>query len=424
MPGKLFWFQRIACSRPMRLFPALFLLFALLMLSFPAVASSAMVPAPAAAALSAPNPGLQGAEPEPEPSRFLLQQDAFIADVQRATRLLYNQEFEASAEVLAPWFAREQARPVAQLWEALPLWWKILSDLEAEVHDAAFTEQMELTIRAADLVLRRDRQNLDALVVKTIAHGFMARLHANRGSWYRSLVHGRQAINLLTGVSQLAPDLPDIQFGRGLFSYFTAFFHEQYRLVRVISWMMPSGDMEEGLALLRIAAAESAFMMPEAVYFLAHIYLHYEREPDTAEVYLNKLITDYPQNLFFNRLMLRSYYQQRRFQEALLFSDQVLERAELQDDTAALEEVFALRGLIYYRMGQLRQAETYLLKTLELAPQLEKGDVRQQQLRARYQLGRLYERLGRNAEAERQFRHIANLSTDSPIRQQARRHLR
>lgn len=400
----------------MRLFPALL---SLLLLSFPAETLS--MPAPAA---SGPAHHAAAGEPEPEPSRFLLLQDAFIADVQEATRLLYNQQFRASSELLAPWFAQEQAAPIAQLWEALPLWWDILSDLEAESHDAAFTEQMELTIRAADLVLRRDRQNLDALVVKTIAHGFLARLHANRGAWYRSLVHGRQAINLLSGVSQLQPDLPDIQFGRGLFSYFTAFFHEQYRLVRVVSWMVPSGDMDEGLALLRIAAEESAFMVPEAVYFLAHIYLHYEREPETAMIYLNRLVEEYPQNLFFNRLMLRSYDQQNRFQEALQFSEQVLERALAVSDVAALEEVYIRRGLMYYRIGQLGKAEQYLLQTLELGPQLEKGDVRRLQLQARYQLGRLYERLGRTAEAEEQFRHIATLNTDSPLRQQARRRLR
>ncbi|AXI99352.1 Tetratricopeptide repeat-containing protein [Cyclonatronum proteinivorum] len=361
---------------------------------------------------------------EPESPQFLLLQPDFIADVQEATRLLYNQEFDASAELLASWFAQERARPVAALWDALPLWWLILSDLEAEAHDAAFIEKMELSIRSADLTLRRERQNLDALVVKTIAHGFLARLYANRGAWYRSLVHGRQAINLLNGVGQLQPDLPDLQFGEGLYSYFTAFFHEQYRLVRVISWMVPAGDMEEGLALLRNAAEESAFMVPEAVYFLAHIWLHYENDPETAEVYLNRLMAEYPQNLFFNRLMLRSYYQQSRFQEALQFSGQALERAVAQSDTAAKEEIYTLRGLIYYRMGQLGQAEQYLRKTLELAPALEKGEVRVQQLRARYQLGRLYERLGRTREAEEQFRFIVNLRTDSPVRQQARRHLR
>lgn len=360
---------------------------------------------------------------ETESSRFLLLQEAFITDVQQATRLLYNQQFEESAALLQTWFEAEQARPVALLWDALPLWWEILSDLEDERLDAAFTEKMELTIVAADLILRRDRHHLDALTVKTIAHGFLARLHANRGSWYRSLVHGRQALNLLNGIEQLYPSLPDIQFGKGLYSYFTAFFNEQYRLVRVISWMMPSGNIEEGLGLLKRAAEESAFMMPEAVYFLAHIYLHYERQPETAALYLSRLMDDYPQNLFFNRMLLRSYYQQNRFHEALTFSGELLTRSDTQANNAALEEIYTLRGLIFYRRGRLDQAEAYFLKTLALAPQLAQGDVRVQQLRARYQLGRLYERLGRSAEAERQFRHILSLNTDSPVKQQARRHL-
>ncbi|MCC5934075.1 MAG: tetratricopeptide repeat protein [Balneolales bacterium] len=362
-------------------------------------------------------------EKEPDQYRFLLLRQDFISDVQQATQLLYNQQFDEASSLLSAWFASEQARPLALLWDALPLWWQILSDLEAQQHDDAFVGKMEQAIRASDLMLRRDRHNLDALVVKTLANGFLARLHANRGSWYRSLVHGRQAINLLNGIEQLYPELPDIQFGLGLYSYFTAYFHEQYRLVRVVSWMVPAGDMQEGLSRLKTAADESAFMIPEAVYFLAHIYLHYEQQPEVAELYLNRLLEEYPHNLFFNRLLLRSYYRQGRLYEALQFSEQILERADPSTAPATLEEVYTMRGFIYYRRGRLDLAESCFLKTLALAPQLEKGDTRAQQLRARYQLGRLYERLGRRDEAQQQFRHIVSLRTDSPVKKQARRHL-
>jgi len=357
-------------------------------------------------------------------SGHLLENPDFIKDVQQAIGYVYNQEFERSREILSPWLENEKAQPLAAFWEGLPLWWDILADLETDKHDTEFIRVMESADRASDLVLRRDRRNLDALVIKSLSNGFLARLHANRGSWYKSLTHGRQAINILFNIEQIYPDVPDIQFGLGLYNYFSAHLNEQYRVVRAVSWMIPKGDKKEGLERLKVAAEESAYMIPEASYFLGHIYLNYEKDMDLAEAYLTDLIDKYPQNPFFNRLMLRNYYQQREYNKAIKLNDVLIDRFEDDGHLPTLEELYTMRGMLHYRRIQYTEAEAYFLQVLSYSDQLDLGDKRQHQLLARYQLGRLYMRTGKPDMADAQFRHITQLKVDSPIQDRARRMIR
>ncbi|MCH8556545.1 MAG: tetratricopeptide repeat protein [Balneolia bacterium] len=360
----------------------------------------------------------------PDIEGHLIEDARFVADVQKAIDLVYNQEFEASVELLNPWFETGKAEPIRIFWDGLPIWWDILADLESEEFDEAFITIMEQADRAGDVVLRRDRRNLDAMVIKALANGFLARLHANRTNWYKSLSHGRQAINLLFAIEQLYPDVPDVQFGLGLYKYFTAHLNDEYRLVRAFSWMVPSGDKDEGLERLTVAAEQSAFMRPEATYFLGHIYLHYEQESELAERYLTGLVTDYPHNAFFSRLMLRTYYQQRQYGKAMMLNDSLIERFEPENHAPTMEELLTMRGMLHYRDRDYDRAEELFEKVMALRPELQKGEARHQQMFTRYHLGLIYSRTGREAESRRMFRSVRDADKNSPLSDRARRMLR
>lgn len=360
----------------------------------------------------------------PDVSGHLIEDERFIEDVQKAIDLVYNQQFDASLEILNPWFETGKAEPIRVFWNGLPIWWDILADLESEKFDEEFITLMEQADRAGDLVLRRDRRNLDAMVIKALANGFLARLHANRSGWYKSLSHGRQAINLLFAIEKLYPDVPDVQFGMGLYNYFTAHLNDEYRLVRAVSWMVPSGNKAEGLERLTVAAERSAFMRPEATYFLGHIYLHYEQETELAEQYLTGLITDYPQNAFFSRLMLRTYYQQREYGNAMMLNDSLIERFEPLGHAPTMEELLTMRGMLHYRDRNYDRAEEFFARVMALRPELQKGEAQHQQMLTRYHLGLIYMRTDREAESRSMFRSVRDADKNSPLSDRAKRMLR
>lgn len=60
-----------------------------------------------------------------------------------------------------------------------------------------------------------------------------------------------------------------------------------------------SGDKDEGLKLVKLAYDRGKSSAIEAAYHLAKIYTEYNAEYDSAKIYLDRLITDYPENILF-----------------------------------------------------------------------------------------------------------------------------
>lgn len=355
-------------------------------------------------------------------SSYWLEDEAFVEDVREAIRLMYNQQPAASRRVLHPWLEQQPEHPLGAFWDGLELWWYILADLENEAFDDAFITYMEEANQKADRLLRGDRQHFDGLVLKALSNAFLARMYANRERWYKAFRSGRLAFNLLNTIERQYEEVAaDAAFGFGLYSYFTAYLQDEYRLVRAISWMLPDGNRELGLRRLEKAAQDGIFLKPEATYFLGHVYLHYERDPDRAEPHLSALQEHYVRNGFFNRLVLRAYFRQRRYTEAKELTDALLQEYEKEivyDEgvpqsspefmetarenavLATLEELHTMRGQIYYQTFSFGEAVEAFEEVRALETQLAGAADRRHQRMATYQLGRSHLRTG-NIEAAR-----------------------
>lgn len=374
-------------------------------------------------------PAPLAAQAEPEESVYLLEDEAFTEAAREAIELMYNQQPEASRNRLAPWLDEQPDHPLVHFWDGLELWWYILSDLENDAYDEAFIGHLELANRSADRMLRKDREHFDALVMKSLSNAFMARMYANRESWYKAFRHGRIAFNLLQNTTREYPAISaDAAFGFGLYSYFTAYLQDEYRVVRAISWMLPAGDRELGLERLKEASEEGVFVQPEATYFLGHILLHYEEQPDRAETYLLRLREKYPGNSFFNRLLLRTYFRQERADEAAALNEELIRRYQGLVDTAesaessdsiteqarrnaqksTLEELYTIRGQLYYQQFEYDEAINAFQEVLTLRQELAGGAGRRHQRITAYQLGRSYVRLGNPEAAIPYFEQLAD----------------
>src|SRR5690606_26555597 len=103
---------------------------------------------------------------------------------------------------------------------------------------------------ACTRLLAKEPLHLDALLLKALSNGFMARLHANRDNWLQSLKYGKAASDALSLVEQHYPEIVDAQFGRGLYLYYAEALPEKYNFMRTVSWMFPEGSKTQGLAML------------------------------------------------------------------------------------------------------------------------------------------------------------------------------
>ncbi len=357
-------------------------------------------------------------------SEYLLDNPDFVADMQAAIDYAYDFRFDQARASLSDWEQKYPDHPVWVFWDGLPVWWKILNDLESEQHDSEFLEIMRRADHASNRMLRGNRRHLDALVVKSLTNGLMARLHSNRHNWYHSFNHARTALNILFNIEQIYPETTDLQFGLGLYRYFAAFLADEYRLVRTFSWMLPEGDRPGGLERLKEAAENSAFFIPESTYFLGHIYLHFEKEYEKAEPFLNTLTENYPNNSYFQRLMLRTHFARRNIIKATELADSLLANDSFKSNKAFMEEVHTIRGRLYMRVRNFDRAEEHFKSALSLGEHFPNADKRRYQTQARYFLARVYKDTHRTEQARAELQHIIRSRPDSPYLSNSRELLR
>lgn len=355
-------------------------------------------------------PAAQGQSPEsPSGGEPLFLNEAFARDARQAIDSVYNQNFDAPGQVLSGWRDRYPDNPVWQIWPALEVWWTVLRDLEYEGHDEELFETMEQVVDYADAYLDERGEHIDALVVRAVSQGFLARHHSNRGNWYSSIRYARRAYNDFSTVEELQPELPDLAFGNGMVKYYLAFLRDEFPVVRPIAWMLPSGDREEGLEILARAAEESIFLIPESIYFLGHIKLHYENRFDDAVAHLNDLTVRYPENVLYRRLLVRAYYQDRRYGQALRIIDDALDHWQRRGGRGAdamREELWTYKGRIHLSADEVQQARDYLEQAYGISRELSGDGPRRFQVMAAYYLGEVHRRNG-DAERAHDFYHLA-----------------
>ncbi|WP_340104992.1 tetratricopeptide repeat protein [Rhodohalobacter sp. 8-1] len=290
---------------------------------------------------------------------ILIHDNEFRQDAVTAIDSLYNRNTEASQEIMADWEDRYPDHPLWEMWNAMEVWWVVLEDLYDHSHDDRLMEALHRSDYAAGQLLNRQPNHPDALIIRALANGYIARHYSNRDSWLSSVNVSRKAYSTYQTLMEVEPDFPDNEFVQGMISYYAAYIPEEYPVVRAVSWFFPDGDKEEGLRKIRIASDEGIFSRPEATYFMGNILLNYENEVEEAMGYFRRLVNRYPDNGYYRRLMIRTLSSQNRNEDVLAAVDEALNHWEDKDEASQLilqEELLFWKGRAYYRMNQFQAA--------------------------------------------------------------------
>lgn len=240
------------------------------------------------------------------PETPLLAEPTFQEDVRPAIDDLYNRQPASGVHQLESWMTRCPNHPIWDLWDAMVLWWEVLEDLDRKSLDNELVNQLELANRRGSAWVVKNPDSPDGWFVQALANGLLARLHANRGRWVRSVWVARDARRASESLEQRLPGLADHQLSRGLTLYYSAWLPDHYKVLRPFRWMMPEGDREQGLKRLASARKNALFVRAEATYFTGLILLRYEGQPDKALVQFRDLASSYPGNKFYERILIQA----------------------------------------------------------------------------------------------------------------------
>lgn len=359
-------------------------------------------------------------------TKVLIKDAFFEIDARRAIDSLYNRNTEAARDHLKPWRQKYPEHPIWMLWDGMELWWEVLEDLDDHSKDREFINRMQRADYEAGKVLRSEPGHPDALIIRAVANGYIARLHANREDWVTSVQVGRKAYQAHQQLMEVAPELPDNHFAEGMKLYYAAYIPEAYPVVKAVSWFFPEGDRQKGLETLEYAAKNGVFARPEANYFLATILLYYEQHYRKAKESFEHLIHKYPNNGYYRRQYLQTMSEMNEYEEILQFGKQTLEHwvSEDMDDPVLETETNFWIGRAYYYYGNWSEALPYLKSSVEMGKQLVNHENREVYALAAYFSGRTLERMDQKNEARKYYEIAADQKKVSEVRKRSRDQLK
>lgn len=354
--------------------------------------------------------------------------DAFFEiDAKRAIDSLYNRNTEAADKLLEPWREKHPDHPLWLLWEGMEVWWEVLEDLDDRSLDREFIARMQQADYEAGKILRSQPGHPDALIIRSVANGYIARLHANREEWLTSMQFGKNAYQAHQELLEAAPNLSDNHFAEGMKLYYAAYVPEEYPVVKAVTWFFPEGDKEKGLEELRYAAKHGVFARAESKYFLASILHHYEGERDQAKQIFADLVETYPDNGYYRREYLQILSQLGEYNEILIFSDETLDywnSMEVEIDPVLESEIKFWIGRAFYHNGNFVAARPHLIESVEIGDDLVSKEDREVYVLAAYFAGRAHDILEQKEGAKKYYEIAADQSALPEARKRSREKLK
>ncbi len=252
-----------------------------------------------------------------------------------------------------------------------------------------------------------------------MAWGTRAMVEGARGYYlpaYRSL---RRALERFQQARALDPALADADYGLGLYQVSVAAVRGWRR--PLVSLLLPEGDMAEGEAALRRAAAEALFTADLAALALVHLTVAADRFSE-ALPFAERLAARYPGNPDFAFLLAFLYGETGRHAEAAAVADQIRAAMAAGHEHYGPEtgpRYLQLLGKLAMDRGEYRAAlvnfeRAYAARTPRFAWVAAWAAAR---------AGMVHDLLGEREAAVRRYRQALALEGDGPAHAAARRHL-
>ncbi|WP_445664457.1 tetratricopeptide repeat protein [Fodinibius sp. AD559] len=352
----------------------------------------------------------------------LINNPDFRTDAKAAVDSVYNLNFEGAQNRLSDWKDEYPDHPLWILFEGMQLWWTVLTDLHDRSHDEQFFEMMKKTDYQAGKLLHRQPNHVDGLLIRAISNGYMARQYANREEWITSINYGRKAIQAYNYLLDIQPELNDLKLAEGLKLYYLDYIPDEYPVVKTVSWALPDGDKKKGLEAIENASKNAIFAQAEAIYFLGNIHYNYEKNFGVAVRNFEKLNQRYPNNSYYVRVLVKSYYKQSRFDEALKVIESNLQRwkeKDLPDPKVVQEELLTWKGRILEKRERNDEAIDCYTKAFTLGGELPDTENRSFYVVSGYLAGKLLAKNGSKDRAKGILNNVIEAEAEKEYRQQA-----
>lgn len=352
-------------------------------------------------------------------SKRLLDDKRSLELVEEVTQNLYNFNFGKSDLQIEEIGRRLPNHPVYTFLKAITLYWEEVPISSDSDLFSRFKNYIYATIERAEKRLEFNADDPEGIFFALASYSILAQYSAEDGNYLKALKEAKRAYTYMKKGFELTEEYPEFYFTTGLYNYYREQYPESHPVYKPFVWVFTSGDKTKGLYQLDQATKKATFTKMEAMVYSAHIYLRYEDRPDKALHYTQRLVNEYPNNLFYHALYVENLFASDMFTDTYAS----IEKLSNSDNSFFKMAGQIFRGMIHEKERKEYQvAKAYYLKALQTGYNLEKKAHNTKSF-ALMGLGRIYELEGDKEKAEYYFKQALEHAQYDSLKREAKSYL-
>lgn len=218
--------------------------------------------------------------------------------IETGFRYLYEFQFHKADSISHATLQQYPREPLAHLLRAHYYWYLIVSGLNNKINQdkciAALTQAEHLQANKKNSGL-----NHDELFTKITIQVLFARLESLNGNDWNSFTHLHSGTQSIKYSLDKENQYPYFLLVNGLYLYYRSYARKAYPYLAPYLVLMPAGNEEKGLQMLRKAvASKDPYLSCEAKYFLMKLCMARNWNQEAYEL-SQSLLKQFPKNLLF-----------------------------------------------------------------------------------------------------------------------------
>jgi hypothetical protein len=254
--------------------------------------------------------------------------------------------------------------PAPVFLEALIVYWENFPLLPSEEASKEFTSLMDLTIDLAKTHTKNDQFDMEGVFFDLYGRAFKAMFWADNGRSGKVIPDLGTMYRHTKKGFELQEQFVEFYFSTGLYNYYIEAYPKAHPAYKPLLSFMHKGDRDLGLKQLNYAIEHTVFLKVESIFFMSLIQLNYEEDLNTASMYAEKLVRDYPGNIYFQGHLINILLHQHRFDRV---RDLLLETAQQEDRYSEMIRTLASAFMAENMQDLNYQAGTAYMLTIEMA---------------------------------------------------------
>lgn len=276
----------------------------------------------------------------------------------------YGFSFDEARSMQYELSASTPGHPAPDFLEALIVYWEnfpLTPDKEAS---SRFVDLMDRSISLSKELQERERTYTEGIFFDLFGRAFKAMFWADNGKSAKVLPDLGSMYRYTKLGFNLKDEFVEFYFSTGLYNYYIEAYPEAHPAYKPLLSFMHKGDRKLGLQQLNYAINHAVFLKVEALLFMSLIQLNYEKDLNTAAIYAERLIRDYPGNIYYQGHLINILLHQHRYEKV---RELLLESSDQKDDYSEMIRTLAEAFLADQVSNQMNRARSGYLETIEMA---------------------------------------------------------